>query len=896
MSFRKRLRDWERRGEGFEGLDDKKPPVKYVKHKKPAGSCRLYDAEDDLKQGHSDEGDRIEDSIIWTSSEEENEESSFQVSRGRSKGRFVRKSTMQKDVTQKSWKMKGQHRYRQEEEEVDVISDSDSNSKEDGLMKNESESIDLDIESEDSRSSIPSKEKSANLFQSQDTTQNTCTSSCIMDQTSISASTSQSQSPDQGSKVKASQWIKMLDLKTPTKNSQDVPFSELEDSAKKRKKYKKHVGGLADQLSNLKGRERSMNSIFKHQQSTSKSEPDTPSRSLILTITSLEPLFSLQLAHCVSRDPSDTGTKEQTALFLQDKAILTGSVIQVFAPWQRIRLKSMSQLVLLCSNYRILSHEELLSEELSETKNIGRPEGQQRSNQQNSDVHERCAVWKCPCVSGLVHSPSACPAHLNPELPGLSIYQRGERCEQDSDEKLSALDTIQATRGPSRVSRLTKPSILDWLDCHDPSARFSGKILRVFCFNRKVPNSGKRYVMLIEDSHGTVCQVLCPEEAETLFPEVLQNGEGSCHVFGGLSVQCRATRERELALFSVIDVVWSGGPLCKRLDSQDTEDRITESQEPDSLTQVCRSSAPGFCYFMIEAENGEGMTAVPLGNGSSNLKENTIRLADLTHVDEIKRVSFCCKVVFQVNMASVKDGLSLSDTRRSHKSVLYVRDQSLTRSQCITTTSEFCLPECTQLTENSWKFRDVACHLGKLTCDLYSRAILQSQDTVMILPDFNPIQLHSGLSALDLCIVSGTVCGVDENSAYSWDVCDNCQQENLAQDSNTKQLVCLNCKKTVMEPLTRMKLKVYLSVTSSCEMTSSDHVTQKMKVSVELLQTSIERILPESTEAEEGYDIACVLEKTVGPLNCVVLQSHHRDLDCQMALKEVSVDHKLTYC
>jgi hypothetical protein len=62
-----------------------------------------------------------------------------------------------------------------------------------------------------------------------------------MDQTSISASTSQSQSPDQGSKVKASQWIKMLDLKTPTKNSQDVPLSEMEDSAKKRKKYKKYA-------------------------------------------------------------------------------------------------------------------------------------------------------------------------------------------------------------------------------------------------------------------------------------------------------------------------------------------------------------------------------------------------------------------------------------------------------------------------------------------------------------------------------------------------------------------------------------------------------------------------------------------------------------------------------
>lgn len=74
----------------------------------------------------------------------------------------------------------------------------------------------------------------------------TCTSPCISQATS--ASTSQSHSPDQGGKVKASQWVKMLDLKTPTKNSQDVTFPELEDSAKKKKKYKRYITLLLDDL------------------------------------------------------------------------------------------------------------------------------------------------------------------------------------------------------------------------------------------------------------------------------------------------------------------------------------------------------------------------------------------------------------------------------------------------------------------------------------------------------------------------------------------------------------------------------------------------------------------------------------------------------------------------
>lgn len=75
----------------------------------------------------------------------------------------------------------------------------------------------------------------------------TCTSPCISQATS--ASTSQSRSPNQGGKVKASQWVKMLDLKTPTKNSQDVTFPEQEDSAKKKKKkYKRYITLLLDDL------------------------------------------------------------------------------------------------------------------------------------------------------------------------------------------------------------------------------------------------------------------------------------------------------------------------------------------------------------------------------------------------------------------------------------------------------------------------------------------------------------------------------------------------------------------------------------------------------------------------------------------------------------------------
>ena len=71
-------------------------------------------------------------------------------------------------------------------------------------------------------------------------TQASDTTPCISQATS--ASTSQSSSSRQGAKVKVSEWVKTLDLKTPPKKTSDVPSQEFEeDSAKKKKKLPKYV-------------------------------------------------------------------------------------------------------------------------------------------------------------------------------------------------------------------------------------------------------------------------------------------------------------------------------------------------------------------------------------------------------------------------------------------------------------------------------------------------------------------------------------------------------------------------------------------------------------------------------------------------------------------------------
>lgn len=869
MSFkRKRPGNWGKLGDGFEGLEVEKPQLKRQKDRGLLGARRLYTSHTDVND------DSNEDIISWTSSEEENEELRSQQ-RITSRRKKVKVSSAEKRASvrmKQEWNQSSQLK----EEEVTVVSDSnDSNSSVDSLKINEpvGESIEYDIDCEDSRSSVLTQPS-----ESQKDTQVTGTSPCISQATS--ASTSQSHSPDLGGKVKASQWVKMLDLKTPTKNSQDVTFQELEDSAKKKKKYKR--GGLADQLSSLRGRERSHNSMVRHQQSTTPRTPQSAnsgSKSLSLRILRLESLFSLQLAYCTETDGESR--REQVALFLHDQSLQEGDNVQVFAPWQQIRLKHSSELVLLCSNYCITPPQDRTEKACHSSDT--------RSKDGCDVVNVMHGVWRCPCVSGLVHSPATCPAHLNPGIPGL-FSSKSEKDSEEGDDKLSALDTIPATQSASVRTRLIKSSILEWVDCHDPSARLSGRVLRVFCFNTKGSLSEKRYSLLIEDSHGTMCQIFCPEDAETRFPSVLKRGEGLIHVFGGLTVQCRATRDREPAFFSVIDRLWSAKCLSDTGSSPNMEDNTADSEESNCVSQFHRSSAPAFCYVMKEAASEEGMVIIPTEKDGPVVKEKTTKLADLGQ-EEQERVSVCCTVILCYNTSEVKDSLPRSDVRQSHRSVLYVKDPTNPKYFIMTTTDGFCLPELNELRNKSWMFRDVTYQLGKLTCDKYSSIIPQSMESITSYDlDFSPV--NAELSVLDLCSISGTVSGVDENSAYIWEVCDRCKQENLAQDTSSQQLVCLSCKEVVKKPQTRMRLVVYLSGTSSCDSTPSGHLTlppqPDMKVSVELLQTSIEEILPDTSQAHEGYDMACVLGKKLGPLTCVVLKCKPGEV----VLKEVCVDFK----
>ncbi|PSN48071.1 hypothetical protein C0J52_03450 [Blattella germanica] len=113
----------------------------------------------------------------------------------------------------------------------------------------------------------------------------------------------------------------------------------------------------------------------------------------------------------------------------------------------------------------------------------------------------------------------------------------------------------------------------------------------------------------------------------------------------------------------------------------------------------------------------------------------------------------------------------------------------------------------------------------------------------------------------DLVMVTGTVSNVDEETAFSWPVCEVCENELLIELSDGKYL-CQDCNSS--QTSIRMSLEVYVE----CK-----QIPEFCKVKVKLQQASIMKLLPISPSNSEGYELSSVLGQDVGPLSCIVTRA-----------------------
>ncbi|KAJ8303213.1 hypothetical protein KUTeg_019609 [Tegillarca granosa] len=291
--------DWQKSGEGFDGLDLTKK-----KHSEISLINQGIPTKKSNQQGNF--------GICWSSSEEEgDDDNKLNMPHKDKKKKTPRKiRSKQKSTRAKRRKFESCFTMSFEPNEEDIdISDSDSElSTSDKSVQgvspdqkakklNVADSVDIpDIESEDSRSesnpqpqpSHPSSPLSSSHL-----------SPDISGASSLSQASLGQHQPSQRSKVKASEWVKSLDLKTPTKDMQSCSPPVTDDSSKKKKKYQR--GGLADQLSRLLMREKSSVRMWLHQQKTSTHIQES-SKTVTVKIESFEEMYSLQLSRCTVMD------------------------------------------------------------------------------------------------------------------------------------------------------------------------------------------------------------------------------------------------------------------------------------------------------------------------------------------------------------------------------------------------------------------------------------------------------------------------------------------------------------------------------------------------------------------------------------------------------------------
>ncbi|XP_041375821.1 DNA repair-scaffolding protein-like [Gigantopelta aegis] len=617
-------------------------------------------------------------------------------------------------------------------------------------------------------------------------------------------------------------------------------------------------------MSRLQNREKSSIRIWAHEQDETSSSPGNFSKVLFVHVQRFEVLFSLQLAHCLVMDGGSEETpvkveKWRNALVLFSRQLMeqlqiqVGTVLRLYPPWQQLDGLHGEQSILLCTYY---------------AKVISQPDGTgvNADNPTPKQTKQTWLEWNCPCLSDSHQDHKMCPAHEFPVMPSTLKY---EKSTEESITGPTALHTITANEKAAPVISKSLLESIEVAGLH--SLRhlcFKAVIHRIFSYH---DNQTKRFSLLVEDYHGTVAVIAVPSYHGN---EELWKLEGKSACFSGVLVDSRRNRNKDPGLFSVIDVVWSG------LNTAETSQGSELSEKASSSHKPCRSHPPpGFCYYLKSDDDSFSFDTSPEVL-SCYKKSELISLKEISQCDLLTRKSFLVRVIFQSE--ENENALLHSQSPKSSlpskgRQLLYITDSSLQDETSAYLTIALSSNQSVdmKMTKNSTSlafFKDILIEEGKCQIDGYSDIIdIQSERcTVIDLPkktveelrslDIKLPEISNTCMEHSLVSVSGHIADVDDEASYSWEVCDQCQSDKLATTPHTHDLFCVKCQKTVSSPVTLLKMEVYVQTTQ---------LASNCKLKVNLLQSTVKHLLPQSQE-EEGYDISCILLENVGPLSCFI--------------------------
>ncbi|XP_061111391.1 DNA repair-scaffolding protein isoform X2 [Conger conger] len=829
------VKSWERRGEGFLGTPAAQKPSST---KNVIAARQLVPSSPDPVKGSL----ACEVDIVWNSSESEMSDNEMPQPSTSTEGR----GGPGKELVQNSYR-----RYlglfssvsSPQEEEVHKI-DWDSDLTDDG------EEMDSLAEISDSGSSSKEKKQSPKVILAPDAEISDFSDGERTERAAQARCEHVSWKPGGNNSRSASDWVRSAQAMLRTPQKQDSSHIKSPEDSTKKKKFLR--GGLAERLSRLQCRQRSAISFWRHQ---SISDCTTPAGGkagvLSLQLLSVWEDCGMHAALCqeaeTSAPPCPPGTAQLLVLFSKDTAAhlapSPGDTVHVYPQWQKLMMEGEGNPVILNTHFS------------------------QKVLEDRARTGGRVSTGKCA------------------PYPLTRVFHLTER-NAVSEENLAAKKTE-----PWSVNEAVCDSLLEVIEGHG-AAGWMGRdvsvvVQRVYCLPIQEPSAQPllkhrlpeteplqpryRLCLLVQDVYGLFSEVALHRlSSEDCLQQHISKWEGSWCMLRGMKVLQRATRARAAGLFSLIDSLWPPMvPLRVYGKAQSS---------PDERSKL---SAPSFCY-LLSAQRGKDSVEELLHPAPG------LYLPAVVHTlrEILQRVplghccSFTATVIYKRQQGS---GPGQSEVW------LFVTDPSLQREQeeneglsrtLVVRVSSSCilhpavLKALTTSSLCSLTFKDAVRKDGLIQCS--ERSVIQL-DTLTSAPSsdspgtggpplLHPVKLDllgSATTANSLCrLQAGVVAGVDEETAYSWCVCNLCGSDRLeALHGEHQALFCSLCNTTVVNPTVKMHLEVFLSCAS---------LHSQCTIKVKLQQNTIMSILNSTPSGSEGYAVENVLGKELGPLAAYV--------------------------
>ncbi|KAG8442082.1 hypothetical protein GDO86_011031 [Hymenochirus boettgeri] len=641
---------------------------------------------------------------------------------------------------------------------------------------------------------------------------------------------------------RASEWLKTAQvlLKTPDKKI-DKAFKTPEDSAKKRKRFLR--GGLAERLNRLQNRERSAISFWRHQcKSDCKITIGAKSGILLLRVDEIHEECSMKVVSCTKLE-SDNGEASSSChsnyantliiLFTRQTAsqlrLRPKDVIHIHPPWQQLNIQDNKASVIVNTHF---TQKMIPNRGTSNTPSI-------------PDVF----IVRRKSVPLSLMLKVINDQNYHGEETGSSKEKKHSLYPNKND---SLLDVVE-TRGAAGWTGTCLSVMVQRVYCiplRDKVGQFQAIGETSFSAN-KLSSSDFCVCFLVQDAYGIFSELHLQtgKVPDDHLQDYVKRWEGKTCRITGMKILQRVTRGRAPGLFSLIDSLWP--PLVPiKVHGQ------TQHQQVEANLQI-----PSFCYIL-------SMSCDEIVNDGKNQFESLDSY--------VPPVFYNLREIFKINVSIAplqEIWMYVTDSTVQEEPVTH--DGMRVLSVCI---SPSCLLDC-----GIWQtlckkmlcaiyFKDAVKENGRIIC--VERTVLSLQKPFLscfsqvkeLTGDVLLSDLDSAIQANELCSVTGLITGVNEETAFSWPVCNICESSKLQRPptqeshSSTGSYFCSNCLQYVSIPVIRMHLEVSLH----CDFIPG------CRVKLKLQQETISLILKVCTSEDGCYEVSSVLGKKVGPLNCYV--------------------------